>query len=390
MYRFCGLLGLFRLIHFNWSLRPTDEDDKIREVLALSGVDMDWQVLRSCWPTFISITLVLLVGCKASEFHKYYNGPPTPDVSPGIPRELEKITQGDYRVGIPDILLIEAFKGVPKPPHKVEPLDVLSLQLANPLPNDPLQGLFSVDPDGTINLGPTYGGALQVAGLAIPEVKLAIERHMMTAIKLKDPVVSVNLAQTRAIQRVSGAHLIRSDGTIGLGVYGSVRVVGLTLAEVKAKIEEHLSEYLLEPGVIVDVQGYNSKLVYVVLDGAGAGQTVIRLPFTGNDTVLDAISQVNGLSSVSSTDKIWVARPGPAGTCHQILPVNWLAVASAGETTTNYQLMPGDRVYIASQTMVRVDTMLSRAFAPLERTLGIVLLGKGAFQSSNNNNINGR
>jgi polysaccharide export outer membrane protein len=340
---------------------------------------------QSTFSLAILSILACLGGCKSSEFHKYYKGPPTPDLSSGIPRELEKVTQEDYRVGIPDILLIEAFKGVPKPPHKVEPLDVLSLQLANPLPGEPLQGLFSVDPDGSINLGPTYGGTIQIAGLTIPQVKLAVEQFLITAIKLKEPVISVNLSQTRAVQRVSGAHLVRSDGTISLGYYGSVRVVGLTLVEVKDLIEKHLSAYLLDPGVIVDVQGYNSKLVYVVLDGGGAGQTVIRLPFTGNDTVLDAISQVNGLSSVSSTDKIWVARPGPPGTCHQILPVNWLAVASAAETTTNYQLMPGDRVYVASQTMVRVDTMLSRVFAPFERVLGIFLLGQGVINNRNGN-----
>jgi len=351
------------------------------------GHGMNVRILRR-FPWVIAFALLsLATGCKSSEFHKYYKGPPTPDLSAGIPRELEKVSQDAYRVNIPDILVIEAYKGVPKPPHKIEPLDVLSLQLVNALPNDPLQGLFTVDSDGTINLGPTYGGTVLLAGQTVPDAKKIIEKHLM-ALMLKDPIVILNLAQTRAVQRISGTHLIRPDGTVGLGVYGSVHVAGLTLKEVKEKIEEHLSKYLLDAEVIVDVQGFNSKLVYVVLDGGGAGQTVLRLPFTGNDTVLDAISQVNGLSSVSSTDKIWVARPGPAGTCHQILPVNWLAVASAGETTTNYQLMPGDRVYVASQTLVRVDTFLSRLFAPLERLLGITLLGNGTVNSIRNPGIN--
>ena len=38
----------------------------------------------------------------------------------------------------------------------------------------------------------------------------------------------------------------------------------------------------------MDVQGFNSKLYYVILDGGGAGQQVVRLPVTGNETVLDA------------------------------------------------------------------------------------------------------
>jgi polysaccharide export outer membrane protein len=200
-------------------------------------------------------------------------------------------------------------------------------------------------------------------------------------VKLKEPKVSVGLAQTRSAQRISGPHLIRPDGSIGLGSYGSVPVAGMTLSQVKRTIEDHLANYLQDPEVSIEVQGFNSKTVYVILDGGGAGQTVQRLPCTGNETVLDAIAQVNGLSQVSSTDRIWVARPAPAGMSHQILPVNWNAVVRAADTTTNYQLFPGDRVYVAAQPMVRVDTRLSRVLAPVERLLGVVLLGSGTVNS---------
>ena len=67
---------------------------------------------------------------------------------------------------------------------------------------------------------------------------------------------------------------------------------------------------LEKPDVVVDVLAYNSKMIYVVMDGGGFGEQLIRLPYTGNETVLDAIAQVNGLSQVSSK-RIWVARPSP-------------------------------------------------------------------------------
>ena len=47
---------------------------------------------------------------------------------------------------------------------------------------------------------------------------------------------------------------------------------------IKAKIENHLSQYLLDPQVNVDVLGFNSKVFYVILDGGGYGQQVLRLP----------------------------------------------------------------------------------------------------------------
>jgi polysaccharide export outer membrane protein len=294
-----------------------------------------------------------------------------------VPRELDKFTLPPIRVEPPDILVIEAHRVVPRPPHKIEPLDVLVVQLADPLPPpaEPLLGLYPVETDGTISLGASYGGSVQVGGLTLAEAKKKIEEFLAATVKLKDPKVSVSLGQTRAAQRISGTHLVRPDGTVGLGSYGSVQVAGLTLAEVKRAVEGHLSRFLLDPEVSVEVQGFNSKKVYVIQDGGGAGQTVQQLPCTGNETVLDAIAQLNGLSPVSSTDLIWVARPAPAGSPHQILPVNWSDIVCSADTTTNYQLFPGDRVYVAAQPLVKLDTRLSRILAPVERLFGVALLG---------------
>jgi polysaccharide biosynthesis/export protein len=319
-----------------------------------------------------------------------------PFVPPEVPKELNKMNLPDYRVEPPDILLIEAVRAIPKPPYRAEPLDVLYIALANGIPNEPLAGQISVDPDGTINLGVTYGGTVSVVGKTIPEIKATLEKHLATTLMLKDPKVTVSLAQGRAGQRISGPHLVRPDGTVSLGTYGSVRVTGMTLAEVRKALEAHLSQYLLDPEISVDVQNYNSKIYYVVLDGGGAGQTVIRLPITGNETVIDALSQVNGLSAVSSQDRIWVSRPAPEGGCHQVLPVDWKAVVENADTATNYQILPGDRVYVAAYPLTKMDITLARIIAPVERVFGIILLGTSTVNSirfppnqfnNNNNNV---
>jgi polysaccharide biosynthesis/export protein len=295
---------------------------------------------------------------------------------PEVPRELDMVSLPDYRVAPPDILLIEAIRAIPKPPYKVEPLDVLYLKLTPSLPDDPLANLFTVDPDGTINLGESYGGVVSVAGLTVKEIKDVVEKHIAAVVKIKEPKVTVNLAQSQAAQRIGGPHLIRPDGTIALGSYGFVRVAGMTLEEVREAVENQLAEHLLNPKVSVDVGGFNSKIYYVIYDGGGSGQTVIRLPITGGETVLDAVAQLYGLPAVSSKDRVWVSRPAPAGSDHQVLPVNWRAVAECGETTTNYQLMPGDRVYVAAYPLVALDIRMARVIAPIERLFGITLLGQ--------------
>jgi polysaccharide export outer membrane protein len=152
----------------------------------------------------------------------------------------------------------------------------------------------------------------------------------------------------------------------------------MTTTQARQAIEAHLRQYLQDPEVSVDVLSFNSKLYYGIFDGGGAGQQVFRLPVTGNETVLDAIGQVNGLSPVSSKHHIWVARPsssdcGPP----QVMPVDWVGISTRGVTDTNYQLFPGDRIYVKADTMVTVDTFLARLLAPAERLFGFTLLGSG-------------
>jgi polysaccharide export outer membrane protein len=187
--------------------------------------------------------------------------------------------------------------------------------------------------------------------------------------------VTVSLGEIGAKQQISGPHLVGPDGMVTLGGYGQVSVVGLTVEQAKAAVERHLARTLEEPEVSIDVYSYNSKVFYVVTQGAGLGDGVTRFPITGNETVLDAISLINGLSPNSST-QIWVARPGRNNQgCHQILPVDWLSITQCGDTQTNYQLMPGDRVYVAEDRLIAMDTWLGKLIAPAERIFGFIALG---------------
>src|SRR5262249_2609823 len=150
--------------------------------------------------------------------------------------------------------------------------------------------------------------------------------------------------------------------------YGCVHVTGLTLAQAKVAIERHLAQYVLDPEVAVDVGSYNSKVYYVITDGAGYGQQVLRFPITGKETVLDALSHIGGRPVVASKKKLWVARPAPAANpCLQLLPVDWNAIAQGGSTATNYQLFPGDRVFVQSDPLIKLDNQLAKVFAPIER-----------------------
>lgn len=304
-----------------------------------------------------------------------------------LPTELARTAHAPHRVAPPDILYLEALRLVPRGPYRLSPLEVLQIEVTDTLPRQDIKGLYMISPEGNINLGHTYG-SLRVGGLTVEQAQAAIKNHLAPIIKNAN--VNVALVQMRGMQNIKGEHLVRPDGTISLGMYGSVFVAGMNLGQVKKVIEDHLAAYLVDPQVSVDVFAYNSRKIYIIADGAGYGQQVIALPATGGETVLDAISRVQGLPSVASLKKIWVSRPSPVGhPTSTVLPVDWKAITQAGRTETNYQLLPGDRIYIHSDFLICLYNYIDKALSPVERVLGVLFLGVNVFNSVRNGNNNG-
>ena len=179
-------------------------------------------------------------------------------------------------------------------------------------------------------------------------------------------ILTVEVARPLPGRPIQGERLVRPDGTITLGHYGDVHVSGLTLKQVKEKVVIHLRKYLSDEAlglvdskprggdrgridpidsdrVVVDVASYNSHYYYVLGDVAAPG----RLPITGNETVLDALQLVGGIMPEADTSNIRLVRPAPPGVCRaQELPVNLAAIMQAGDTTTNYKLKSGDRLFV--------------------------------------------
>jgi polysaccharide export outer membrane protein len=310
------------------------------------------------------------------------HGPHGP-MPPPVPRELAQTTLPPHRVAPPDVLLIEALRLIPKGPYRLEPLEVIQIDVPDALPKQEIKGLFMILPDGKVNLGHSYGSVV-IGNLTVDQAQAAIRSHLSPIIK--NASVSISIVQMRTMQKISGEHLVRPDGTVHLGIYGSVYVAGMSLGQVKNAIENYLAAYLVNPQVSVDVKAYNSRKVYIIADTfVNFRQQVIVLPVTGNEHVLDAISKVQGLNFTASMNRIWIARPSPAGhPCSQILPVDWKAITQAGRTETNYQLLPGDRIYIDSDPFWRAYFQIDKVLAPFERVLDFTFRAATTVQSIRN------
>ncbi len=234
-----------------------------------------------------------------------------------------------------------------------------------------------------------------------PEEKIAQSNlpREFTKVSMPDYVVeppdliTVEVLEANPGRPIQGERLVRPDGKITLGWYGEVYVAGLTTNEIKEKIILHLRKYIRdevlglieqdpETGqeikipprdsnrVFVDVTSYNSKVYYVQGDVAAPG----KLPITGNETVLDAINYAGGLIPTAAPQNIRLVRPAPPGACcQQVLPVNLAAIISAGDPTTNYQIMPGDRLVVYRDPIVRTTIFIDRLAAPFQTVINSIL-----------------
>jgi protein involved in polysaccharide export with SLBB domain len=178
-----------------------------------------------------------------------------------------------------------------------------------------------------------------------PDV-LSIEVHRFS----RDDVVVDEPGQS-GTDLIRGEFHVGPDGMIDLGRYGKVKVGGLTVSRSREVVCEHIRDFerLPEssaPEVSLDVFAYNSKVYYVVIEGADLGDQIQRIPIMGIETVLDALAHVRGLKH--RTKVVWVARPASVHGARkaEVLHVDVNAIVHRGDQSTNWPIFPGDRVFI--------------------------------------------
>ncbi len=141
---------------------------------------------------------------------------------------------------------------------------------------------------------------------------------------------------------------VQPDGTIDLGQYGRPVVVGKSLPEVETIVRSLIKakEKNTIP-VTVRLLTRPGEVFYVLGEVNAPG----AFPITGRDTVLSAITQAGGPTRRASEQNIVMSRPTLPEGCRLVSPVCYTNIVQLGDTTTNYQLRPGDRVFVPSKGM---------------------------------------
>lgn len=147
--------------------------------------------------------------------------------------------------------------------------------------------------------------------------------------------------------RLPGDQPILPDGTIQLGRYGRLTVAGKTLEEIEALVKAQLQAQTKDAvTVTVRVITRQSKVFYVLGEVNAPG----AFTFNGRETVLDAIIAAGGLTERASRDHITLSRPTPPQSCRIVLPICYSEIVQLGDTSTNYQIQAGDRIFVPTKT----------------------------------------
>jgi len=175
-------------------------------------------------------------------------------------------------------------------------------------------------------------------------------------------VVVVEPVRLDSDVRLPADQRVMADGTVDLGGYGRVIIAGLTLEDAERLIEQRI----IDAGgdrTQINVRLIEPQQVYYVL---GEVNSPGAFPLVGSETVLDGILAAGGLTNRASACDLILVRPTPPPSCRVTLPICYRAITQLGDTTTNYQLQPGDRIFVATRTL-HEDLAFWRAKRPCER-----------------------
>jgi protein involved in polysaccharide export with SLBB domain len=214
----------------------------------------------------------------------------------------------------------------------------------------------SLSPGQALTLFPERHQLLDAAkDLRQPEMPLPLPRELAKEVQpafIVEPgdVLLVQPAELESTIRFPGDQPVLPDGTIDLGRYGRPVVAGKRVEEIEGLVRSLVQAQVKDKDVgpiNVRLMSRQSKVYYVLgeVNNPGSFQLI------GRETVLDAILAAGGLTDKASRENIILSRPSPPHSCRTVLPICYPQIVQFGDTTTNYQLTSGDRVYVPSRTL---------------------------------------
>lgn len=173
-----------------------------------------------------------------------------------------------------------------------------------------------------------------------------------------------------------GQRTVAPDGTLSLGQYGSVRVEGLTLPAVARAVAEPIG--VRPEDVHVRVTEFASR--HLILVGEVVGRQR-RIPYQGQETVLDVLQRVGGITPGAEPTEIYVVRSHVGDLQRpEVFHVDLQSIVLEQDQSTNIRVRPYDQIYVGETRQARVEKCVPPWFRPAYQKLWNMIPSKNTPQ----------
>ena len=219
---------------------------------------------------------------------------------------------------------------------------------------------------------------------AIVETQSSVDINLgaLTAVDVPADVVTEDVKYTlgpndvievevRRHPEFSGQYAVNSEGKIEYKFVGDVVVEGLTKAKVNERLNEILSEYIIEPEIDVTIVAYLSKVFYVVGEVSQPGKFYMR----GNTiSVREALIQASLPTYSAKMDSCRLITPNTTGK-NNFTSFNAMRLLYEGDLSENLEMQPGDVIYVPTTVIAKIIRVISPVTTLAGQTAGAAASG---------------
>jgi len=147
--------------------------------------------------------------------------------------------------------------------------------------------------------------------------------------------------------------LVGPDGRISYLEAQDIMAAGLTIDELRARLDDELGKYHRAPRTLITPVAFRSKKYYMLGKVVVKGAFVLDRPLTVLEAIARAKGFENGMVDRSVVDladfsRSFIAREGKR------LPLNFEKLFAAGDLSENVPIEPGDYIYVAAANLQEV------------------------------------
>lgn len=159
----------------------------------------------------------------------------------------------------------------------------------------------------------------------------------------------------------SDKFIINAEGKVQYKFVGDIEVRGLTKTEVKDKIVQILSKFIINPDVEVTILDYRSKIIYVIGEVGAPGKYYMK---ADEISLREAVVQA-GLPTLSaSMRRTQLIRPDKSGK-PKIKTIDLYALLYEGKLNLDQIMFPGDVLVVPATVFAKIMRIVSPIAAPV-------------------------